>query len=187
MDTSLLVLGLGNPGKQYARTRHNMGFNVIDVLAARYDAVFRERRNFSYAWASIGDKEVFLCKPSTYMNNSGRVFPEAFSLSRTKKNNLIVILDNANFPEGKLRLKVNGSHNHPSHNGLHSIAMAIGGSDFMRLYIGIGHPPFTLSSYVLGRWPPEENETYTHAFAHAADAIADLTQYPIEHVQNTYN
>lgn len=185
MNTNLLVIGLGNPGKQYHKTRHNVGFHVIDELARRSDAVFRNKKSFNYAWASFPLGELFLCKPTTYMNDSGRVFPAVFSQARTTREKLLVVTDNADLPTGKIRLKPSGGQT--THNGIRSIVAALGDGNFMRLYIGIGTPPFSLHAHVLSRWSRTEDEIYARSFSAAANAVLELTQHPVETVQGNYN
>ncbi len=185
MSEKLLVIGLGNPGKSYLRTRHNVGFHVVERLARSSDAVFRSRKNFSYAWASFPNLEMFLCKPDTYMNNSGEIFPGVFAISKMKKQHMVVITDNSDLPVGKIRIKPDGRST--THNGLKSIVAYLGSHDFLRVYIGIGTPLFKLSSHVLGRWTAEENPLYEEAFDRATQAVMELSRSSIDQIQSQYN
>lgn len=181
----LLLLCLGNPGTQYAMTRHNVGFLIADQLAKQHQAVFRRRKNYRYAWLSLPEGEIFICKPDTYMNRSGEVFPSVFTLSRMQRADLLVVTDNYDLPVGRLRLKRRGSGG--GHNGLRSIEQNLGTRDFSRLYVGIGSPERDAHSHVLGRWKKEDSEQYTQSFAEAARIIIDLLSRPIDELMQTTN
>lgn len=142
-----IIIGLGNPGTQYHRTRHNVGWRVVDMLAERYGAVWKERDDREESEISIDGRVIKLIKPLTFMNNSGAVIP-ALLRPGIGPENLLVVHDELELPLGKTALKTGGSAH--GHNGLKSIIAACG-KDFMRLRCGVGRPPegVDVAAYVL--------------------------------------
>jgi PTH1 family peptidyl-tRNA hydrolase len=136
----LLVVGLGNPGRDYASNRHNVGFMAVDELASRLRAdAFREKFSAEWAKAEIGGDPVVLLKPMTYMNESGRSVQPAAAFFKVKPSEVIVLHDELDLPFGEVRLKMGGGH--AGHNGLRSIIACLGTNEFGRIRIGIGRPP----------------------------------------------
>lgn len=137
--TTTLIVGLGNPGRRYAHTRHNIGFMVVDVLAHRLQAgPWREEQRASVSRARLGDDIVLLAKPQTFMNNSGQAVRALMAYYRIAPADVLVINDDLDLPFGRLRLRPQGTPG--GHNGLRSISAEIGTEDFPRLRIGIGRP-----------------------------------------------
>jgi len=157
-----LVVGLGNPGREYEATRHNAGFKVVDALARRLGVAFnRVRHHALVTEARHGPHRVLLAKPQTYMNASGRAVAPLVRYYRLPLKNLIVVYDDLDLPFGTVRLRSQGGHG--GHKGLASILAALGGRrDVPRLRIGIGRPPGRMdaAAYVLRPFTPEEREQW---------------------------
>jgi PTH1 family peptidyl-tRNA hydrolase len=141
MAAPLLVVGLGNPGPQYAKTRHNVGFMVADLLAARLGAPFKvhKRSGAEIVTGRLGNRSVVVAKPRTFMNESGRHIGPLAKFYSVSPADMIVIHDELDIDFGKIRLKLGGGEG--GHNGLRSVANALGTKDFQRVRIGIGRPP----------------------------------------------
>lgn len=136
----LVIVGLGNPGNQYARTRHNVGFDVVDVLIEKLSAGSPRRMCSALVWETRVDGErVALCKPQTYMNDSGRSVAELVSWYKPDAGRLLIVYDDIDLPLGRLRLRASGSAG--THNGMRSIVAALGRQDFPRLRVGVGAKP----------------------------------------------
>lgn len=141
VETSLrLVVGLGNPGTQYERTRHNVGFWFVDEVAARHRVAFRDERRFHGAVATLdwNGGVVYLLKPSTFMNQSGRAVAAVTKFFKIEPPQILVVHDELDLPPGVVRLKRGGGHG--GHNGLRDLIACLGAADFYRLRFGIGHP-----------------------------------------------
>jgi PTH1 family peptidyl-tRNA hydrolase len=166
-----LIVGLGNPGPKYSWTRHNAGFMVLDRLS-RLSAIPVTRKAFSGLagdgnWAG---ERVYLLKPQTFMNLSGRSVAEALRFYKLSLSDLIVIYDDLDIPFGKVRLKEGGGHG--GHNGLRSLAQELGGSDYARIRIGIGRPERgDQVNYVLSNFPKEEMDALLGVLDTAVDAL----------------
>jgi len=190
------IVGLGNPGKKYENTRHNVGFFVLNLLAKRYNLKFNSNRkgirrllgSMKYLSASgyISDEEVLLIKPMTYMNRSGKALLKLFKQKTIDTKHLLVIVDDLNLPLGKLRLRPDGGAG--GHNGLASIIETLQTKDFPRLRIGIGTPTKEVwENYVLKPFKKKELAEINIAVQIATDAIGDLIKYDIQTVMNKYN
>ncbi len=170
-----LVVGLGNPGEKYARTRHNAGFWLVDELARRHGGVFRaeSRHQGELARIRVGADELWLLKPSSFMNRSGGPVQSVAAFYRIAPGEMLVAHDELDLPCGALRLKLGGGHG--GHNGLRDIIAALG-ADFWRLRIGIGHPGERgeVVDYVLQRAGSGEERLLQDAVADAADAVPRL-------------
>lgn len=165
------IIGLGNPGSQYENNRHNIGFRVVDLLAARYGAEWLNREKLEYTQFRIEDQPVILIKPQTFMNSSGQVIP--FLQKRgIEPAHILVVHDELEKPFGKLSLRFGGSHR--GHNGLRSI-IASCGADFWRLRFGIGRPAEKeqVAQYVLSDFR-ESHEQLSLLVEQAADMIEEL-------------
>lgn len=159
-----IITGLGNPGKKYENTRHNVGFVVVDMLAQAFNAPsWQEKFNGLYTTVSINGQKVGLLKPTTYMNLSGKAVQAAMVKLKFKPEDLIVVHDELDLPASKVRIKTGGGD--AGHNGLRSITAAIG-NNYTRVRIGIGHPgeKSLVSAYVLGK-NTEEDTTLLHKLA----------------------
>ena len=168
-----LVLGLGNPGKEYARSRHNVGEDVVRLLAARHDATFKAgKHNAEIAEARFGDQRVVLAFPLTYMNESGQA---ASALVRRYKiespEQIVVVHDELDLPPGTVKLKAGGGL--AGHNGLRSVTQHLKTQDFLRVRIGVGKPPnkHQGAGHVLNRVPAAERELLDAAVNESADAV----------------
>jgi peptidyl-tRNA hydrolase, PTH1 family len=167
-----LIVGLGNPGPTYARTRHNAGFELVDELARRTGVSFRHesRHQGELGRATIDGSDVWLLKPMTYMNLSGQSVRSVAGFYRIPPQSILVAHDELDFPPGQVRLKEGGGHG--GHNGLRDLIAQLG-DDFWRLRIGIGHPGDrdAVLNYVLGRPPAAEAALIHDAVLAAADAV----------------
>src|SRR5262249_40799138 len=167
-----LIVGLGNPGTEYARTRHNAGFHFLDELARRHGATFRSepRHHAELARARIADADLWLLKPMSYMNHSGDPLRSVATFYKVPPEGILVAYDELDFPPGVVRLKQGGGA--AGHNGMRSIIAHMGDA-FWRLRIGIGHPGDRnlVLDYVLGRAPPEQAALIGEAITVAADAL----------------
>ena len=186
MAEPLLVVGLGNPGENYARTRHNVGFMVADVLAARLGSKFKthKRSGAEIVTGRLAGHAVVLAKPRCYMNESGRqVWPLAKFYS-VPPADIIVIHDELDIDFGRIRLKLGGGEG--GHNGLRSIAAALGTKDFQRVRIGIGRPPGRKdpAAFVLETFSATERAEVPTICEQAADATALLIELGLESAQN---
>ncbi|QZY54740.1 aminoacyl-tRNA hydrolase [Crassaminicella profunda] len=183
----LVVVGLGNPGKQYEGTRHNVGFDTIDYLAyknnislnkVKYKAVVGE--------GFIHNQKVLLVKPQTYMNLSGRSVREIVNFYKLDMDDLIVIYDDIDTDVGKLRIRKKGSAG--THNGMKSIIYEIQSDGFARVRIGIGKPQYgNLADFVLGKFSKEDKDFMNESIKRAAESIESLISEGIEKAMNRYN
>jgi PTH1 family peptidyl-tRNA hydrolase len=185
-----LVVGLGNPGKEYASHRHNVGFMAADEIASRARAdAFREK--FSGVWArgSLGDEQVILLKPMTYMNESGRSVQPALAFFKINPAQTIVIHDELDLPFGDVRLKVGGGH--AGHNGLRSIMSHVGTGDFIRVRVGIGRPPpgfrGEVADYVLSPFDSVERAQMPDILKLVTDSVLEVASRGIEAAMNVRN
>lgn len=158
MSDSRLIVGLGNPGRDYVDTRHNAGFIVLDALAEQASAVWKNASKFEaqVAQTCLSGRKVWLCKPQTYMNLSGRSVGRLCGFYKIPPAMTLVVVDDANLPFGRVRMKANGSSG--GHHGLESVEGALGSQEFARQRIGIGREPGQreLRSHVLGRFDETE-------------------------------
>ena len=186
MAEPLLVVGLGNPGPQYAKTRHNVGFMVADLLAARLGAPFKvhKRSGAEIVTGRLGNRSVVVAKPRTYMNESGRHVGPLAKFYSVSPADVIVIHDELDIDFGKIRLKLGGGEG--GHNGLRSIANALGTKDFQRVRIGIGRPPGRKdpAAFVLENFTAAERNEVPTICEQAADASELLIRTGLEPAQN---
>ncbi len=184
-----LIVGLGNPGPEYAGTRHNVGFLVVDRLAARFAPGTTPRSRFGgLAWdADIGGEKCMLLKPMTFMNLSGRTVLEAvqfFKLDASK--DLLVIVDDLAFPCGTVRLKPDGSSG--GHNGLADIGLRLGTNYWARVRIGIDpNGRIRQSDYVLGQFTPDQKPLVEQSLAEAAQAAETWATKGLDEAMNRFN
>jgi peptidyl-tRNA hydrolase, PTH1 family len=171
----LLVAGLGNPGRQYERTRHNAGWLVLDELARRHGGSWRSKFSGSLAEVRLGDLRLGLLKPETYMNESGRSVGAAARFFKVEPESLLIVHDDVDLEPGRLQARQGGGL--AGHNGLRSLAQHLGTQDFLRLRIGVGRPGRgdrrSVSDWVLSPFEAEENvELLVGRSADAVEAIA---------------
>lgn len=175
-----IVVGLGNPGPKYVKTRHNMGFMVVDRLAEKLGVRVDSKRFHALVGEKVvNDEELLLVKPLTYVNESGRTVKELQKNYSCPLESIMVICDDLNLPLGKLRIRRKGSSG--GHNGLESIIVHLGSKDFPRLRIGIGHPPHgEAREYVLSPFLKEEGEALEDSLQRAYEALWDWIKGGIE-------
>ena len=182
-----VVVGLGNPGKGYKGTRHNIGFEVADLLAARHDTRIR-RRNYQALTASIrvGRTEVLLIKPQTYMNASGLSVAGVCRNLTVDEGGLIVVHDDSDLEPGRIRVLRGGGS--AGHKGIASIIEETGGSDFTRIRLGVGRPDVgALTDHVLDSFTKDEAEVIGAMTGRAADAVAAVVTEGLEAAMRTFN
>ena len=183
-----LVVGLGNPGGEHVGTRHNVGFEVVDLLAARVGVRLRRSRfHGAAAETRIAGMRVILLEPHTYMNLSGRAVRAAADYYRVGPQGLLVVCDDVHLPVGRIRLRRSGGPG--GHNGLTSIIQALGSQDFARLRVGVNEPPPYMSQvdHVLSRFEAEEREAFGQAIARAAEAVESWVGAGVEEAMNKFN
>jgi PTH1 family peptidyl-tRNA hydrolase len=183
----LLVAGLGNPGREYDRTRHNVGWLVADELARRHGGSFRSKFSGRLAVTRLDDLRLALLKPETYMNESGRSLAAAARFFKVEPPALLVVHDDVDLDAGRLQARLGGGL--AGHNGLRSIAQALGTQDFLRLRIGVGRPGRgdrrPVADYVLSPFEPEED--VDELVSRSADAVETLARDGLERTQSRYN
>jgi len=186
MAEPLLVVGLGNPGPRYARTRHNIGSMVADLLAGRLGESFKvhKRSGAEIVTGRLGHRPVVLAKPRNYMNESGRQIGPLAKFYSVSPADVIVIHDELDVDFGRIRLKLGGGEG--GHNGLRSVANALGTKDFQRVRIGIGRPPGRKdpAAYVLENFTAAERAEVPTICEQAADATELLIELGLEPAQN---
>lgn len=184
-----LVVGLGNPGREYENTRHNAGFLTMDVLAEKLGCKIDRLKFKSLCGdAMIGEKRVLLMKPTTFMNNSGEAVREAMSFYKIPIQRVLVIFDDISLDVGRLRIRRQGSDG--GHNGIKSILYLTGQDAFPRIKVGVGkkpRPDYDLAAWVLGRFPKELTETLDDVFERAATAAMMIVEGNIEKAMNQFN
>src|SRR3954451_23255553 len=183
----LLVVGLGNPGREYARNRHNAGWMVVDELARRHGGSWKSKVNGRLAELRLEGHKLALLKPETYMNESGRSVGAAAKFFKVDPDAVLVVHDEGDFDRGRLELKFGGGL--AGHNGLRSIAQHLKTPDFMRLRIGVGRPergdPRPLADYVLSDFEPADDAE--SLVPRAADAVETLDAEGVERAQAAVN
>ncbi|SDK60286.1 aminoacyl-tRNA hydrolase [Sediminibacillus albus] len=182
------IVGLGNPGKKFEQTRHNIGFMIIDELAARYQLKLKKKKfNGLYAMETIYGEKVLLLEPQTYMNLSGESLRPLIDYYGIDISDTVVIYDELDLPLGKIRLREKGGHG--GHNGIRSIIDHLGTKEFKRIRVGIGRPsiPQPVPDYVLGTFNKEEQQEANAVIQKAADACEAWMQKPFLEVMNEFN
>ncbi len=184
-----LIVGLGNPGMQYENTRHNIGFMAVDKLADsegfqfdknKFDAVCGELK--------LKDNRILVIKPQTYMNNSGAAVTKAAAFYKIPYDRVVIIHDDISLPVGKIRMRRKGSHG--GHNGMKDIIELAGNDGIMRIKMGVGakpHPDYDLASWVLGKFPKEEEEALQKSLEISVKAIKEIIARGIDSAMNKFN
>ncbi len=184
-----LIVGLGNPGRDYVGTRHNMGFEAVDAICAKYDIKLnKEKFRAIYGEGRIGGEKVLVIKPQTYMNLSGESVREFRDWFKMEEENIIVIYDDISLPVGKLRIREKGSAG--GHNGIKNIIYQLGTDVFPRIKIGVGapkHPDFDVKDYVLGKFSKEETEVLIKTVIRATAAVEEMILHDAKSAMNQYN
>jgi PTH1 family peptidyl-tRNA hydrolase len=185
-DGRKVVVGLGNPGRDYDGTRHNVGFAVVDVLAkSPYASRFQSRFQAQVAELNEDGQRLLLVKPETFMNLSGRAVRQVLDFYHLPPESLLVVCDDMALPLGKLRFRARGSHG--GHNGLRDIQNHLSSSEYGRLRIGVGAPEHEAVGHVLGRFRPGERPVIDDAITLAAQAVMVWATRGIEECMNRYN
>ncbi|MBO0961769.1 aminoacyl-tRNA hydrolase [Neobacillus sp. MM2021_6] len=182
------IVGLGNPGKQYEQTRHNIGFEVIDALANLFSIPLNQSKfKGMYGIGTYNGEKILLLKPLTYMNLSGESIRAVMDYYQIELEDLVIIYDDLDLPVGKIRLRQKGSPG--GHNGIKSTVAHLGTQEFNRIRIGIDRPKTGMSvpDYVLGRFRPDEMPFTKEAVKRSADACASWLEKPFLQVMNEYN
>lgn len=184
-----IIAGLGNPGKQYAQTRHNVGFDTIDILADKYNiSVDTKKHKALCGKGMIEGQKVVLAKPQTFMNLSGESVRELVDFYKIDpEEELIVIYDDISLDVGKLRIRAKGSAG--GHNGIKNIIAHVGGSVFPRIKVGVGEKPpkYDLADYVLGHFSKAEQELMEEGYKDAVKAVEMIVSGDISGAMNEYN
>lgn len=184
-----IIVGLGNPGREYAHTRHNIGFDTIDVLA-KENRIDVDTKKFKalIGKGMIGGQKVILAKPQTYMNLSGESVRELVDFFKIDvKDELIIIYDDISLNPGQIRIRKKGSAG--GHNGIKSIISHAGGQEFLRIKVGVGDKPagYDLADYVLGHFSKEEKDMMEDAKKRAAKAVEQILMTDADTAMNEYN
>ena len=181
-----LIVGLGNPGKEYDGTRHNIGFEAVDYIADKYN-IELNRIKFKGVFGEgfIDGKKVILLKPTTYMNLSGESIREVINFYKISNEEVIVIYDDISLEVGRLRIREKGSHG--GHNGIKSIIANLGTDVFPRIKIGVGAPKGNLVSHVLGKFSDDEVEVLRETIKASSDALNIMVKSDTKEAMNRFN
>ncbi len=184
-----LIVGLGNPGREYEKTRHNVGFRAVDILAEKLGCKI-DKLKFQglYAQTTRKDCKILLLKPQTYMNLSGRSVLQLSAFFKVPPQRIIVLFDDISLEPGRLRIRADGSAG--GHNGIKSIIAELGSQDFPRVKIGVGakpHPEFDLADWVLSAFTAQEEKALQSALERAADAALAIMDQGVPEAANRFN
>ena len=183
-----IIAGLGNPGKEYEHTRHNMGFDVIDELARRWHVtLWKEDMKAEIGQTLVNGEKVLLVKPLTYMNNSGEAVGAIARYYKVDLDDIYIICDDLDLPPGKTRIRKKGASG--GHNGIKSLIAHLGSENFNRFRIGVGHPQdgHTVVEHVLCRPYGEDIQKIEDAKIHTADSIESALKDGVDQAMNVYN
>ncbi len=183
-----VIVGLGNPGKQYDKTRHNVGFDVIDMLAKEYGiSVTKIKHKALIGEGRVGTEKVLLVKPQTYMNLSGETLIDIYNYYKVDLENIVVIYDDIDLDVGKLRIRKKGSGG--THNGMRSIVKCLGSTDFPRVRVGVSKPMpgQNLADFVLSRFRKEEADDLATGLDKACNAVDCIIRENLDLAMNKYN
>ena len=182
-----LIVGLGNPGREYEHTRHNVGFQVAEELAHRYRVTLKNQAKWKARAAKIAEigDGVLLAEPTTFMNLSGWAVREIVGFHKLAPSDVLVVVDDADLPLGRLRMRTSGSAG--GHNGLKSVIQELGTVEFPRLRVGVGRQAGELKNHVLGRFSAEEKARIDAAVKRAADAAELFAKEDILAAMNRFN
>ena len=184
-----LVVGLGNPGLQYEKTRHNVGFMSADLLMKKAGGEFtKHKMDAHFGECEIGKKRILVMKPQTFMNNSGTAVSAVSRFYKIPADKIIIISDDISLDVGKIRIRRKGSHG--GHNGLKDIFQLLGTDSIMRVKIGVGakpHPDYDLADWVLGKFPKEDEENLSTALDNSVKAIEEIITRGIDSAMNKYS
>ena len=188
-QSNWLIVGLGNPGKEYECTRHNTGFRAIDLLAAKLGCkIDKAKFQGLYAQVNYNGRKIFLLKPQTFMNLSGRSVLQLSAYFSIPPERIIVMFDDISLAPGRLRIRGDGSAG--GHNGIKSIISEVGSQDFPRVKIGVGakpNPEYDLAAWVLSNFSAKEEKDLSFALENAADAALTIIDQGVPEAANQYN
>ena len=188
-NESWLIVGLGNPGKEYERTRHNTGYRAIDILADKLGcSIDKGKFQGLYGQSVYNGCKLYLLKPLTYMNLSGRSVLQISAYFNIPPQRIIVLFDDISLPPGRLRIRADGSAG--GHNGIKSIIAEVGSQSFPRVKIGVGskpNPEFDLADWVLSTFSAKEEKDLTFALNNAADAALSIIDHGVPETANRFN
>jgi PTH1 family peptidyl-tRNA hydrolase len=189
MEPLHLIVGLGNPGAEYAKTRHNAGFLLVEKLAAQWKAGWNSERKFAakMAKAECGGKKVLLCEPQTFMNLSGEAVAAVKQFYQMPLESVLVVVDDADLPLGEIRLRPGGGSG--GHHGLDSVAQHLGSKEYARLRIGIGrqNEARQITGHVLGKFGAEENALLEKVLERAASQVECWLASGLQKAMNQFN
>lgn len=184
-----LIVGLGNPGIQYEKTRHNAGFMAVDALTSELGITLKKHKFESvYGDTVIASKRVIISKPQTFMNNSGSAVSAISSFYKIPSDKIIVLFDDISLPVGSIRIRRKGSAG--GHNGIKDIIELLGTEDIMRIKIGVGekpNPDYDLKDWVLSKIPENDVEALSVAYKNAAKAVKEIINHGIDSAMNKYS
>ncbi len=181
-----LIVGLGNPGKEYEQTRHNIGFKVVDNISKEYNIdVSRQKFKGIYGEGFIDNEKVILLKPTTYMNLSGESVKEVVDFYKLTREQVLVIYDDISLDVGRLRIREKGSAG--GHNGIKSIIKSLGTDIFPRIKVGVGQPNVDLVNYVLGKFTKEEMVVLNESIDASTKATKEIIKGDIKNAMNDFN
>ena len=189
MNETWLIVGLGNPGREYEKSRHNCGFRAVDVLAEKLGCkIDKLKYQGLYCQTNYGGKKLFLLKPQTFMNLSGRSVLQLSAYFNIPPQRIIVLFDDISLPPGRLRIRADGSAG--GHNGIKSIIQEVGSQEFPRVKIGVGgkaHPEQDLADHVLSGFSAQEEKALAVSLKNAADAALAIIDRGVPEAANRYN
>lgn len=183
-----IIVGLGNPEEDYAKTRHNMGFNTINKLAEQYNIEVKQKKfKALYGTGIIENEKVILLKPQTFMNNSGESIKEIIDFYKAKPEDLIVIYDDIDLEVGTVKIRKKGGAG--THNGMKSVVHYVQSEDFIRVRVGIGKPEHKgdLINYVIGAIPEEEVKILDEATTKAKEGVIEILKNGVDNAMNKIN
>lgn len=181
-----LIVGLGNPGLEYNNTRHNIGFYYLDLFATKLNLSFKEKFNGMYAKTKIGNEDVILLKPHTFMNLSGESVIKFVNYYKIKVEDVLIIHDDLDMDIGRIKLKENGSSG--GHNGIKNIILHLGTENFKRLKIGISkNNNYDTKDYVLGHFTKEEQDIIKNNEEKVINILNDYFKFPFNDLMSKYN
>ncbi len=184
-----LIAGLGNPGKEYVGTRHNIGFEVADAICSKFDIKLnKEKFRAQFGDGYISGEKVIVAKPQTYMNLSGESIREIAEWYKIDTENIIIIYDDISLPLGKLRIREKGSAG--GHNGIKNIIYQLQSDIFPRIKIGVGapnHPDFDMKDYVLGKFSADETKILIKSAVAAVSAVEEIIAQGAKSAMNKFN
>jgi peptidyl-tRNA hydrolase, PTH1 family len=183
-----VIVGLGNPGARYERTRHNIGFDVVDALAERHSIDLKEKRfKGILGKGRIGSEVVWLAKPQTFMNLSGDCIGPLAGFYKVTPEDVVVIHDELDLAFGAVKAKTGGGHG--GHNGLRDLVKKLPSAEFSRVRVGVGRPigPMDPAAWVLSRWTPDQSRTVPAVIARAADVVEGVVGQGIKEAMNRWN